>query len=56
MWFFPWLSYFAIAAMIAVLVAMAFTPALASQLWVSVLSIAVALLAYLWVRHHRGHS
>ena len=56
MWYFPWLSYLAIAAMIAVLIAMAFTPALASQLWVSVLSVAVALLAYLWVRQRRGRS
>jgi GABA permease len=54
MWWFPWLSYFAIAAMCAVLVAMAFTPAMASQLWISVLSVAVALLAYLWVRQRRG--
>jgi L-asparagine transporter-like permease len=53
MWFFPWLSYLAIAAMIAVLIAMAFTPALASQLWVSVLSVAVALLAYAGVRQRR---
>ena len=56
MWYFPWLSYLAIAAMIAVLIAMAFTPALASQLWVSVLSVVVALLAYLWVRQRRGRS
>jgi len=53
MWCFPWLSYFTIAAMGAVLVAMAFTPAMASQLWISVLSMAVALLAYLWVRQRR---
>src|SRR5712671_740364 len=56
MWWFPWLSYFAIAAMSAVLVAMAFTPAMASQLWISVLSVAVALLAYLWVRQRRLSS
>ncbi|HMI38049.1 MAG TPA: amino acid permease [Steroidobacteraceae bacterium] len=53
MWWFPWLSYFAIAAMCAVLVAMAVTPLMASQLWISVLSVAVALLAYLWVRQRR---
>jgi len=53
MWWFPWLSYFTIAAMSAVLVAMAFTPAMASQLWISVVSVAVALLAYLCVRQRR---
>ena len=51
MWLFPWLSYFAIAAMTAVLVAMALTPGLASQLWVSVLSVVVALVAYAMMRH-----
>jgi L-asparagine transporter-like permease len=50
-WLFPWLSYLAIAAMTAVLVAMAFTPALASQLWASVLSVVVALAAYGVMRH-----
>jgi L-asparagine transporter-like permease len=50
-WLFPWLSYFAIAAMTAVLVAMAFTPDLASQLWASVLSVVVALAAYALIRH-----
>jgi GABA permease len=50
-WLFPWLSYFAIAAMTAVLVAMAFTPDLASQLWASVLSVVVALAAYAVLRH-----
>ena len=53
MWMFPWLSYLAIAALIAILVAMAFTPGLASQLWVSVLSVAVALAAYWLLRHRR---
>jgi AAT family amino acid transporter/GABA permease len=53
MWWFPWLSYLAIAAMTAVLVAMAFTPAMASQFWISVLSVAVALCAYLVVRQRR---
>jgi len=40
-WLFPWLSYATIAAMAGVLVAMALTPALASQLWFSVLALAV---------------
>jgi GABA permease len=53
MWWFPWLSYFAIAAMAVVLIAMAFTRAMASQFWISVISIAVALLAYQVVRQCR---
>ncbi len=54
MWFFPWASYLAIAAMIAVLVAMAASPALRSQMWASVVSVAVALLAYLGIRQRRA--
>jgi L-asparagine transporter-like permease len=46
MWFFPWLSYLAIAAMIAMLVAMSTVPDLRSQLWASLISVAVALIAY----------
>jgi L-asparagine transporter-like permease len=45
-WLFPWLSYFAIAAMSAVLIKMALDPKLSSEVWASVGSIAVALLAY----------
>jgi GABA permease len=52
-WFFPWLSYAAIAAMVGVLVAMAVTPGLAKQLWFSVLSLAVAVTAYLVLRRGR---
>jgi L-asparagine transporter-like permease len=53
MWLFPWLSYFAIAAMLAVLVAMAASPDpdTKNQLWSSVLSAVVALLAYRALRH-----
>jgi GABA permease len=40
-WLFPWLSYATIAAMAGVLVAMALSPGLASQLWFSVLALAV---------------
>ncbi len=36
MWFFPWASYLAVAGMLAVLAAMALTPGLASQFYVSV--------------------
>jgi GABA permease len=53
MWFFPWLSYGAIAAMCAVLLAMAFTPALQSQLYVSLLTVAVTVCIYLVRRRSR---
>lgn len=53
MWGFPWLSWAAVAAMIAVLVAMLFTPTLASQFYVSTLAILMAGFAYLVVRHKR---
>jgi L-asparagine transporter-like permease len=52
MWCFPWLSYTAIAGIIAVLVAMAFTPTHQREFWASMVSIAVALLAY-WVVSYR---
>jgi L-asparagine transporter-like permease len=45
MWWYPWASYAAIAGMLAVLMAMALTPALASQFYVSVAALALALLA-----------
>jgi GABA permease len=46
-WFFPWLSYATIGGMIAVLIAMALTPALASQLWFSLLALAIVTGAWL---------
>jgi AAT family amino acid transporter/GABA permease len=46
MWLFPWLSYAAIAAMSLVLVAMAFSKEMASQLWASVVSIVIAFICY----------
>ena len=46
MWLFPWLSYVAITAMMTLLVAMALTPGLKSQLWASVVSIGITLGAY----------
>ena len=52
-WFFPWLSYATVAAMVGVLVAMAVTPALAPQLWFSVLTLAVAVGAYVVFRRGR---
>jgi GABA permease len=53
MWLFPWASYAAIAGMAAVLVAMAFTPSLAEELQVSLISLAVVVLAYLLLRNRR---
>jgi len=46
MWFFPWLSYVALASMVGMLIAMGTIPDLRSQLWASVISVAVALIAY----------
>lgn len=46
MWLFPWLSYLAIAGMLAVLVAMAITPARAVEFWTSAGTVAVALAGY----------
>jgi GABA permease len=52
-WLFPWLSYATIAGMVAVLVAMGLTPGISSQLWFSVLALAVVTVAGL-VRRRRG--
>ncbi len=49
MWFFPWASYAAIAGMMAVLVAMAVTPARAKELYVSLLALAVVSVAFMLV-------
>jgi L-asparagine transporter-like permease len=46
MWLFPWASQTAIAGIIAVLIAMAFTPGLASQLEASLIALAIAVAAY----------
>lgn len=54
MWLFPWLTYLAIAGMIAVLVAMAITPARAIEFWTSAVSVGVALAAYALLRRQRG--
>jgi L-asparagine transporter-like permease len=54
MWAFPWLSYLAIAGMCAVLVAMASTPGRRGEFWTSVVSVAVALAAYLLVRRRKA--
>jgi AAT family amino acid transporter/GABA permease len=54
MWLFPWASYAAIAGMAGVLIAMAFTPALARDLHVSLVTFAVAAVAYLLTRARRN--
>jgi L-asparagine transporter-like permease len=53
MWLFPWLSYFAIVGMVAVLIAMAITPARIAEFWTSAVSVAIALAAYGVVRRNR---
>jgi len=53
MWLFPYLSYAAIAGMGAVLVAMAFTPGLQRDFYVSCVTLAVAVIAYLIVQRLR---
>jgi GABA permease len=55
MWLFPWLSYFAIAGMASVLVAMALTPSHRSEFWTSAISITVALVAYVLFRRRARH-
>ena len=49
-WLFPWLSWLTIAAMLGVLVAMAFTPALAAELEASLVAVAIVAGAYIVVR------
>ncbi len=53
MWLFPWLSYAAIAGMGAVMIAMAFTPALQQDFKASCLTLALAIAAYLIVKRVR---
>lgn len=56
MWLFPWASYAAIGGMVAILLAMAFTPAQARDLYVSLVTLVVAVVAYLVVRARRGST
>jgi L-asparagine transporter-like permease len=56
MWWFPWLTWLTIAAMIGVLVAMAATPALATQLYASLVAVAVAAAGYGVVRARRKRA
>jgi GABA permease len=53
MWLFPWLSYLAVAAIVGILAAMAFTPASFGQFAASMGVLAVALLAFLILRRGR---
>lgn len=46
MWAFPYLTYFAIAAISVVIASMAFVADVRSQLWYGLVSVAVVLLAY----------
>lgn len=56
MWLFPWASYAAIGGMVAILVAMILTPSQARDLYVSLVTLIVAILAYLVVRARRESS
>jgi AAT family amino acid transporter/GABA permease len=53
MWLYPLLSWTAIGAMGAVLIAMALTPALQQDFYASLVTLAVAVVAYLIVRQRR---
>jgi GABA permease len=53
MWLFPYLSFAAIAGMGAVLIAMAFTPGLQRDFYVSCITLVVAVIAYLVVHRLR---
>lgn len=55
MWCYPWASYLAIAGMLAVLAAMALTPGLASQFYVSAGALALAVIAHLVTARVRAH-
>ncbi|UMY63245.1 amino acid permease [Pseudomonas sp. LS.1a] len=56
MWLFPGLSYAVIAAIVGVLVAMAFQEGLRTQLLASLVSLAVVSAAHLLVRKRRLHA
>jgi GABA permease len=53
-WLFPWSSYATIAAILAVLLAMALTPDLAEQFYISGLLLAVVVGAYFLVRYAKA--
>jgi len=53
MWWFPWASYLTVAAIVAVLIAMGVTKDLSSQLYVSLLALAVVIIASMMVSSRR---
>ena len=53
MWLFPWLSYAAIAAMVAVSVAMAITPKMQQDFYASCITLVIAVIAYVIVNKTR---
>lgn len=53
MWWFPWASYLTVGAIVAVLVAMGVTKDLSSQLYVSLLALAVVIIASMMVSSRR---
>jgi len=55
-WWFPWSSYATIGGMVAVLLAMACTPALATQFYVSLAALTLALCAYGMTARHRRNA
>src|SRR4051794_23407101 len=55
MWAYPYLTWFAIAAIVVVIASMAFVADVRSQLWLGLLSVAVVLIAY-FVRSARQRS
>ena len=46
MWLYPWLSYAAVGGIVSILLAMMFIPDLRSQLYTTVLAIAVLVAVY----------
>jgi L-asparagine transporter-like permease len=54
MWWFPWASWGVSLSILAVLVAMAFTPDLASQLYASLVCLGVVVVSYLALRRRYG--
>ena len=56
MWLFPWLSYATQAGILAVLIAMAFVPGLASQLYTTLIFVALLLLTWFALRRRNSYS
>jgi len=56
MWLFPWLSYATQAGILAVLIAMAFVPGLASQLYTTLILVTLLLLAWFALRRSSPYA